>query len=91
MPIIHFHLAEGRYSEAQQRRLLVESSQLYAAVLRCPMDRVRAYLQFYPPRMIAVAGELLSDGAADAPYFHFLVLEGRPLNERHALDRKSVV
>lgn len=57
MPIIHFHLAEGRYSEAQQRRLLVESSQLYAQVLRCPMDRVRAYLQFYPQQLIAVAGE----------------------------------
>ena len=85
MPIIHFHLAEGRYPESAQRRLLVESSQLYAAVLRCPMDRVRAYLQFYPQRSIAVAGELVSEGAADAPYFHFLVLEGRSLAERHAL------
>lgn len=85
MPIIHFHLAEGRYPEAAQRRLLIESSQLYAAVLRCPMDRVRAYLQFYPQRLVAVAGELLSEGAADAPYFHFLVLEGRSLAERHAL------
>lgn len=85
MPIIHFHLAEGRYSEAQQRRLLVESSHLYAQVLRCPMDRVRAYLQFYPQRLVAVAGELVSEGAPDAPYFHFLVLEGRSLAERHAL------
>lgn len=24
MPIIHFHLAEGRYDEARQRRLLIE-------------------------------------------------------------------
>ncbi len=85
MPIIHFHLAEGRYSDAQQRRLLIESSQLYAEVLRCPMDRVRAYIQHYPQRLVAVAGELLSEGAVDAPYFHFLVLEGRSLAERHAL------
>ena len=65
--------------------MLLESSQLYAKVLRCPMDRVRAYVQLYPQRLVAVAGELVSEGAADAPYFHFLVLEGRSLAERHAL------
>lgn len=85
MPIIHFHIAEGRYEEAQERRLLLESSQLYSKVLRSPMDRVRAYIQHYPQRLVAVAGELVNSGAPDAPYFHFLVLEGRPLAERHEL------
>ena len=32
-------------------------------------------------RHVAVGGRLLSEGGAFAPYFHFLVLEGRPLDE----------
>jgi 4-oxalocrotonate tautomerase len=34
---------------------------------------------------MAVAGELLSDGGVEAPYFHFLVLEGRPIEQCNQL------
>ena len=37
----------------------------------------------HAPQHVAVGGQLLSDGAPDAPSFHFLVLEGRPLEARY--------
>lgn len=85
MPILEVHLAEGSYSDAQCERLLVESSQLYAEVLKSPIDRVRVFIHLHKPAMVAVAGVPLNQGGAQAPYFHFLVLEGRPIEERHRL------
>ncbi|MCW0182723.1 MAG: tautomerase family protein [Zavarzinia sp.] len=85
MPIIHFHLAEGTASADQERRLLIAASRLYAEVLQCPMDRVRAFVVPYARTRCAVAGVMLDDGGADAPYFEFLVLEGRPLETRQRL------
>ena len=34
---------------------------------------------------MAVGGKLLSQGGPAAPYFHFLVLEGRPIEQCHRL------
>ena len=85
MPIIHFHLAADTYSEAQETALLEGATRLYCEVLKSPVERVRAYIQPYAAKHVMVAGRRVADGAADAPYFHFLVLEGRPLDERHAL------
>lgn len=85
MPILEYHLVEGAYSHGQCERLLVESSRLYADVLKAPMDRIRVVIHQHKAQMVAVAGVLLSQGGTQAPYFHFLVLEGRPLDERHCL------
>lgn len=85
MPIIHFHLAADVYGEAQLTALMARATELYAGVLRSPVERVRVYIQTYGGGQLMVAGQRVADGAADAPYFHFLVLEGRPLAERHAL------
>lgn len=85
MPIIHFHLAAEAYSDAQQTQLMERATALYSEVLKSPVERVRVYIQLYAARHVMVGGKRLADGAADTPYFHFLVLEGRPLNERHDL------
>lgn len=87
MPIVTFHLAEGACSAAQAQRLLVEASALYAEVLQSPMERVRAFLRTYPREFSAVAGQVVADTGANAPYFEFLVLRGRPVEQRHALLR----
>lgn len=79
MPILHFHLAEGRHSDAQIGALLLQASQAYAQVLDSPIERVRVFAQMYRPQHVAVAGALVSEGQAPAPFFEFLVLEGRPL------------
>lgn len=85
MPIIHFHLADQTYSEQQQTTLMTRATALYSQLLNSPVERVRVYIQPYAPSHLMVGGRRVADGAADAPYFHFLVLEDRPLNERHAL------
>ena len=56
-----------------------------AEVLASPIERVRVLATLHAPQHVAVGGQLLSDGAPDAPSFHFLVLEGRPLEQCQAL------
>ena len=85
MPIVHFYLADGYATEAQEERLLVGASQLYAETLQCPIERVRAYLHVYPPTRCAAAGTLISRSSKPAPYFEFGVLDGRPLDQRQRL------
>lgn len=85
MPVIQFHIVEYRYTKPQLERLLLESSKLYAEVLKSPIERVRAFVTLHQPALFAVAGKLVSSGQTDAPYFSFIVLEGRSLEERHRL------
>lgn len=85
MPIVHFHLAEGQATPEQEEQLLVEASKLYAEILQSPIERIRAFLHCYPPTRCAVGGELVSRTGRFAPYFEFLVLEGRPLEQRQRL------
>ena len=85
MPIVHFHIADGYASPAQEERLLVGACQLYAEILQCPVERVRAFLHVYPPSRCAAAGTLISRSSQQAPYFEFSVLDGRPLDQRQRL------
>ena len=85
MPILEYHLAENCYSDEQIKELLESSSQLYAKVLACPIDRVRIFANFYKKQHVAVAGKLMSEGGEQAPYFQFLVLEERPIESCHEL------
>ena len=85
MPIVSFHLVEDKYTPDQLEHLLLESSKLYAEVLKSPIERVRAFITLHKPALFAVAGKMVSSGQADAPYFTFIVLEGRPPEERHRL------
>ena len=85
MPILNFHLVEGEYTQVQHERLLLESSRFFADVLGSPVDRIRAFITLYRPELSAVAGKLVSVNQQQAPYFTFIVLEGRPLDERQRL------
>lgn len=85
MPILEYHLTEGQYTDAQCERLLVESSRLYADILKSPIERVRVVIHLHKPTMVAVAGVPMSKGGKSAPFFFFLALLGRPESERHAL------
>lgn len=85
MPVAHFHLADGTFDRTQQQRLLVEASQCYSQVLESPMERVRTFIVRYDPAAVAVAGEVVADGAHAAPYFTAIVLAGRPAEQRHEL------
>lgn len=85
MPILEYRLTEGRHTDEQVSDLLLASARLYAQVLKSPLDRVRVIAQMHRPQHAVVGGCLLSEGGAAAPWFHFLVLEGRPQDECQAL------
>lgn len=85
MPILEYRLTAGRHSDDQIGELLLASARLYAEVLKSPLDRVRVTATLHQPQHAVVAGRLVSDGAPSAPFFHFLVLEGRPVEECQAL------
>lgn len=85
MPIVKYYLVEGRHSDAAIGQLLTRSCGLFAEVLECPIDRVRAFAHEFRPATVCVGGELASDGAADAPYFRFMLLAGRSVEQRQRL------
>ncbi len=88
MPIVNFHLVEGMSTPEQDERLLIGACQLYAEVLKAPMERIRAFITPHRPGQFAVAGGLCVRNGLHAPYFEFIVLEGRSLEDRHRLMRR---
>jgi 4-oxalocrotonate tautomerase len=85
MPVVNFHLISQQSTPSQDERLLKEAAKLYGEVLKSPMERVRAFITVHAAEQFLVAGELVSNNGLHAPYFDFIVLEGRPLEERHRL------
>lgn len=85
MPIVNYHLAADTYSNEQCQQLLEKSSQLYADVLESPLERVRAFINVYNTKMMAVSGQVIQDHQTAAPYFEFIVLSGRPTEQRQKL------
>ena len=85
MPIVNFHLVGLRTSPEQDELLLKEASKLYCEVLRAPIERVRAFITAHPAEQFAVSGDLVSSNGLHAPFFDFIVLEGRPIEDRHRL------
>ncbi|WP_424191858.1 tautomerase family protein [Ampullimonas aquatilis] len=85
MPVVNFHLIEGMTSFDQDEKLLVGACRLYAEVLRSPMERVRAFITSHRSEQFAVSGGLVVNNNLHAPYFEFIVLDGRPVEERHRL------
>jgi 4-oxalocrotonate tautomerase len=85
MPVLEFHLVESQFTAEQHETLLRRSAALYATVLRSPIDRIRVFITLQRPDLFLAAGEIQSDDPNPAPYFTFLVLEGRPVEERQRL------
>ena len=85
MPILNFHLVQGQHSDAAVEELLLRSSKLFAEVLACPIDRVRVFVTEHAPRHMFVGGKKVGAGDTAAPYFTFIVLKGRSLEDRHRL------
>lgn len=85
MPIVNFHLVEGRATPDQAERLLKAASALYAEVLSAPVERIRAFITPHAADQFLVGTELASKNGLHAPFFDFIVLEGRPLEQRQRL------
>jgi len=82
VPILEVHVVEGDHSPAEHARLLEVLSRRYAEVLESPLERVRAYVTVHAREHWATAGETDTE---PAPYFTAIVLEGRPVEQRHRL------
>lgn len=85
MPVLHIHLVEDQHSDAQIERVVLECSSLFAEVLASPIERIRVFVELHRASAVAIGGTLVADSGARAPYFQFVTLEGRPLEERHKL------
>jgi len=85
MPVVVFNLTRGFTTQKQNEDLLKEACKSYSKVLGSPMARVRASIVLREPELNAVAGDLVSKNNLHAPIFDFLVMEGRPLNEKQSL------
>jgi len=82
VPVLEIHLVEGDHAPAAVARLLEAASRRYAEVLESPLERIRAYATLHPREHWAVGG---ATDVAPAPYFTAIVLEGRPVEQRHRL------
>lgn len=83
MPVAHFYVTAC--TPEQERRLLIEGSRLYAAVLDAPLNRVRAFVHHLAPTGVAVAGRIVAEGGDPSPFFTALAMAGRPAEQRHRL------
>ena len=72
---------EGRHPPARHAELLAAMGACYARVLESPIERIRACLTLHRPEHWVTGGE----PGLDAPYFTALVLQGRPVEQRHRL------
>lgn len=87
MPVVNFHLTQGCFTESQARELLLASAELYAQVLDAPMERIRAFITPHSANHCLVLGDTVDNNGMHAPYFEFIVFEGRSLEQRHYLLR----
>ena len=85
MPILNFHLVQGLHAPASIETLLLRSSVLFAEVLCCPIDRVRVFVTEHAAQHACIGGQLVSQVAQAAPFFTFVVLHGRSLEDRQRL------
>ncbi len=77
MPVLQIHLTRGCHSPEKVEALLLRCSEHFASVLDCPLDRIRAYALEHAPERCCIGGKLVSAGASPAPYFSFVLLQGR--------------
>lgn len=85
MPVVHFHLIDTPANRDGVGRLLEDACALYAEVLAAPVERIRALASFHQPGHFLAAGQLCSVNGQNAPFFEFIVLEGRSLEQRQRL------
>jgi 4-oxalocrotonate tautomerase len=77
MPVMQIHITRDSHASSQIEELLVRCSQHFADVLECPVDRIRVYMIEHAPNRCCIGGKLASDSGMQAPYFSFVLMQGR--------------
>ena len=88
MPLAHFHLADKDVSDQQLEIIAREATQIYAEVLDSPIDRIRIFINLHAPNLVAAGGKMVSNGGEISPYFDFIVLQGRSLDQRREITQR---
>lgn len=86
MPLVHFHLQDHDISDEQIEQIAQHATAIYAKELESPIDRIRVFINLHAPNLVAVGGKLASKGAPNAPYFEFIVMQGRTVSQRKAIS-----
>ena len=77
MPVMQIHLTRDCHAPSKIEELLVRCSQHFADVLECPVERIRVFAIEHAPQRCCIGGKLVSDGGSVAPYFSFVLMQGR--------------
>lgn len=85
MPIVKFHLVDKDISDEQIEAVVEKATAIYADVLDSPIDRIRVFIELFAPNLVGVGGKLVSKGGKNAPFFEFIVMKGRSLEQRSAI------
>lgn len=85
MPIVEYRIPAQTYPTQAIADLLQRSCALFAEELQAPIDRVRAVAHEIAPTAMCVAGRMVSDGEAAAPFFTYFLMTGRSEEQRHRL------
>ena len=85
MPIVKFHLVDKDISDEQIEAVVEKATAIYADVLDSPIDRIRVFIELFAPNLVGVGGKLVSKGGKNAPFFEFIMMKGRSLEQRSAI------
>jgi 4-oxalocrotonate tautomerase family enzyme len=91
VPAAHVNLLEG-HSRQELREVIVGVSDVMASVLGAPKDRLEVWVTEHDPELFGVNGAPAIDGLVTAPLrdveiplVQMTLLEGRPVEQHHAL------
>ena len=94
MPVAHINVLQG-HSRAVLRQLVVEVSETVARVLNAPKERLEVWVTEIDPDLWGVCGvpasEVLAEKpreSVEMPFIRMVIMEGRPLEMRHALIKE---
>ena len=91
MPAAHINVLTG-HPRALLQQLIAEISDVFAAVLGAPKERLEVWVTEIDPELWGIAGETASKvlersprGEVEMPFVEMVVLAGRPKEQHHAL------
>jgi 4-oxalocrotonate tautomerase len=82
MPVIKMHVPDGLLAPQAEAALVEAVLHRFAELQESPVERIRAFLTVHPPTRYATGGQA---GRSPGPFFEFVVMEGRPVEQRQAL------
>lgn len=91
MPVAHIHVLQG-HPKARLKALIGEVSDIMVRVLQAPKDRLEVWITEVDPDLWGISGAPASEvlatqprASVEMPFVQMVLLEGRPIEQHHAL------